>query len=144
MPLPEPTVRVKVAAVLLVTEIELMLAPVPPETENRVEAVSKVQSVFVPVAVIVGVVPVPPLAGEIVKLAAAAVRAGETTPSTVIVNVPVPAPVVTVRVAAVPLLCVQLPFVTVVVPVTLFWTETVLPDVQLVPVPVSVRVKLGV
>src|SRR5271165_7618073 len=123
-----------------------MLAPVPPETENRVEAVSNVQSVFVPVAVIVGVVPVPPppLVGEIVKLAVSTVRAGETTPSTVIVNVPVPAPVVTVRVAAVPLLCVQLPFVTVVVPVTLFWTETVLPDVQLVPVPVSVRVKLGV
>ena len=69
VPVPMPTVKVNVAAVLLVTEIELMLAPVPPDTEKRVEAVSSVQTVFVPVAVIVGVLPVPPLVGEIVKLA---------------------------------------------------------------------------
>ena len=66
----------------------------------------------------------------------------ETTPSIVMVNVPVPAPVVTVRVAAVPLLCVHVPLVTAVVPVTLFWTETADPLVQLVPVPVRVSVML--
>ena len=97
---------------------------------------------LVPVAVIVGVVPVPPLVGEIVKLAVSTVRAELTTPSTVMVNVPVPAPVVTVRVAAVVLLCVHVPLVTVVVPETLFWIETTEPLVQLVPVPVRVSVML--
>jgi len=142
VPAAEPVTRLNVAAVLLVTEVELMLAPAPPETENSVAAISEDQSVFVPVAVTVVVWPVLLVVGEIVKAAASTVSDGLTRPSTVTVNVPVPAPVVTVRVAAVPLLWIHVPFVTVVVPVTEFWTVTVEPLVQLVLVPVRVSVML--
>lgn len=134
----EPVVSVNVADVFDETDIEDMLAPVPPDRVNRPVAPSKLQTVFVPVAVIVGAPPMFPVAGEIVNEAVPTVSDGDTIPSMVMVNVPAPAPVVTARVAAVPLVWVQVPFVTVVVPVTLFWTETVDPLVQLVPVPVRV------
>jgi hypothetical protein len=71
------------------------------------------------------------------------VTARETTPSTVTVNVPVPAPVVTESVASVEEIAVQVPAVTVVVPVTLFWTETDDPLVQLVSNPSNVSVTPG-
>ncbi len=143
VPAADPSTRLNVAAVLLVTEgVPDIEAPVPPETEKSVDALSDDQSVFVPVAVTVVVWPVLLVVGLIVKLAAFTVSDELTRPSTVMVNVPVPAPVVTVRVAAVPLLWVHVPSVTIVVPVTEFWTVTVEPLVQLVPVPVRVSVML--
>ena len=60
---------------------------------------------------------------------------GELTPSIVRCQVPAPRPVVTVSVAVVAESRVQVPFVTVVVPVTLFVTVTVEPLVQFVLMP---------
>ena len=54
-----------------------------------------------------------------------------------IVYVPMPSPVVTSRVARVAEIAVQVPAVTVVVPVTLFVTVTTDPLVQLVSMPIS-------
>ena len=63
-------------------------------------------------------------------------RAGETTLSIVMVNRPVPPAVVTVSIANVAESRVHVFLVTVVVPVTLFWIDTLEPEVQVVFVPV--------
>ena len=62
-------------------------------------------------------------------------KIGESCPSIVSFHVPVPSPVVTVRVAVVAESRVQAPFVTAVVPVMLFVIVTVEPLAQVVPVP---------
>jgi hypothetical protein len=97
VPAAEPTVKVAVARVLEVTVIVPRLAPEPPETVNNPLEVwfGSFQSVFVPVKVMEGVVPVFPEVGEIAKLGVLTVIVvlAESVVS-VIVKVPVPVPVV--------------------------------------------------
>ncbi len=89
---------------------------------------------------IVGVAPVNPLVGDIVKLGVPTVVVAKAVPVTlsVIVSVPVVDPVVTTTVAAIALVTFWDIFVT---PETPLGVKTVVPS-QFVPLPASVRVML--
>jgi hypothetical protein len=136
VPVAEPTVRVAVAEVFEVTVGVPTLAPVPPLSENSPLAVSEDQSVFVPVSVREGAVPVLPDVGlmDSVAVATAIVVLMESVVS-VMVSVPVPLPVVMTTVSAVP---DELDLLTKVAPVTPDTENVVLP-VHDVPLPVNAR-----
>jgi hypothetical protein len=102
VPVAEPTVSTTVAEVSEMTVGVPRLAPVPPVKLNSVLGVSWVQTVFVPVSVRVGVVPVAPDVGEIASVAVATTIVVEMeSVVSVMVEVPVPAPVVIVTVSTV-------------------------------------------
>ncbi len=132
-PAATPTVSENVAVLSDVTTIELINAAEPPETVNSVAAVSWVQSVFVPVAVIDGTVPVRPLGGESVNEAFATAIVVVRVPSEIMQD-PAVLTVVTTRVTEIVELIVC----------ETFWT----PDpftvnvwaTQLVPIPFRVSV----
>jgi hypothetical protein len=84
-----PVASVAVAAAVLVTDIPLMLAPVPPLTVNRPLSDPLDQEVFKPVKVTVGVVLMAADVGEI-HTEATAVAISTTTPCTVPPPLPMP------------------------------------------------------
>ena len=99
----DPVVRTAVAMVLEDIDGVEMLAPDPPVTLNRVEAVSDDHRVLVPVRVMDGVVLIVPDVGDVDKVAVAMVMVPVLVSDPVIVRVPVPTPVVITKVAAVAL-----------------------------------------
>lgn len=133
----EPVVSRTVAEVFEFTVGVPILDPVPPLTVNNPAGVSESHRVFVPVIVRVGVVPALPVFGEIVREAVETeiVALIESVVS-VIVSVPIPAPVVIFKVSEVAELFVAL---TNVAPVTPDMLNAVLP-VHAVPEPVRVTV----
>ena len=138
VPAAVPFVSVNVADVLLVTTIEAIEEPATPATVNNVAAVSLDHSVFVPVAVTVSLALALAFEGLIESVAVAIVTLAEEVPS-LIVSVPVLDPVVTTTVAApVPVMFCE----TFVTPDTPDRLNVVVPEVQFVPVPASVRVIL--
>ena len=85
-----PLVSVAAALVSVDTEIEPILAPVPPETVNRLAAVSPVQSVLVLVSVSACVPLATPLVTDSDNVGVATVVVAATTPVTPSVSVSVP------------------------------------------------------